>query len=917
VHNLFAFLIACYQIHGACGLNLLCFLPVTALLLSSVLSLVLLLVDPRDRRVLPAVVPQWGMGRPGQKWAPVDSPSANAMYQAMHGKGDSEENAAGFPPDSPALQGTFDVLVSPANAAVVVTPSSSSAAFGCNIQTYGLTDVPQYTSFPHMFALDGVSSINGHSRDALSGVIRSHKAHRNIDPFVASLAADKTRHAYHYHCCALPGHIISAETGSCDVIVSHDLQAHCCGQLGASSVFSKSHEIMFDWSPRIDGITGQVVASTLQAETKSELSEEYLYPVNAEILQDGVPYKGTTSTNVISSVSHHRICLSRPFVGPTVACGVPKVYMRTNLVSSGRPSAAAAAAAETLSESRSHVSTVPLGHCTVTALTAHPVLPLLVAGTLDDNILVLDTMGPARWGATGALRKPKHFQQYSSRGLSAVAAAAAAAAAFPDNDSEDDGDEEKENNTGSASMTNRMTANRVREQKGVLCDGSSAPPLTAATSLYEWLPGQRSETSSSVLRRGGVVLLPKSDDIPGIVPSQPLAGPTTAAADGLGPEPFRAAPSIEDGGGGYSVETNPFEPTAAVESVDFYDVDHEGFDDENGVGVGGAEDGGEVGASVELPPQQGLSGAVAVAPDTAVATSEVSCQEKKKEDHSVALVVPTGDGDIGIEIEIQPVDMSLDIDALLHGKYPGKSSESVRNMRTSECVEGMMISAKKVAEPTIIATSPPHESLSGRKKDCVDLFEGDEVVGAAASSVATAPAVKKQRTVDSFFGVAINKKDVIDKLLQAAPNCEKRLESNKSKVVPVLGTMSSSSAGVVFCGSGAGSVVPSRNPFAVHSGISKPTVLGGSTTGVTNKIGSTLPEKSALHRLALKQSTGVPPIPPSFVEVGPTVGTAGQGFKNSFAMKNQSNGNRMFNAMKQNIQGNNSQNKSKFLLSKK
>jgi hypothetical protein len=175
----------------------------------------------------------------------------------------------------------------------------------------------------------------------------------------------------------LPGHIVSAEPGSHEVVVSHDLQAYLCAEVALQTAYSKCSDVRFDWT---------FPHGVLEA------------PADPEELAvtgpGGVPYSHTCSDNTVAQISPHRIVLQRPYVGPMVLHGQPRVLLRAALVPCGR-TANANATAVTSSSSRAASRGVSgaYGSTTVpeqyTALCAHPTYPFLVAGTRSDKVVII------------------------------------------------------------------------------------------------------------------------------------------------------------------------------------------------------------------------------------------------------------------------------------------------------------------------------------------------------------------------------------------------------------------------------------------------------------------------------------------------------------------------------------------------
>ena len=93
-------------------------------------------------------------------------------------------------------------------------------------------------------------------------------------------------------CLTLPGHVVYATTGRCEVVTSCDLNRFLCSETVGKSSPNRSHELFL----------------------QSQLS---------------------LSDHLIESVFGYTIYLQQPYMGPSVSQGEPLVYLRTNLLSRG------------------------------------------------------------------------------------------------------------------------------------------------------------------------------------------------------------------------------------------------------------------------------------------------------------------------------------------------------------------------------------------------------------------------------------------------------------------------------------------------------------------------------------------------------------------------------------------------------
>jgi hypothetical protein len=175
----------------------------------------------------------------------------------------------------------------------------------------------------------------------------------------------------------LSGHIVSAEPGSHEVVVSHDLQAYLCAEVALQTAYSKCSDVRFDWT---------FPHGVLEA------------PADPEELAltgpGGVPYSHTFSDNTVAQISPHRIVLQRPYVGPMVLHGQPRVLLRAALIPCGRTANANVTAVTSSSRAALRGVSGSYGSTTVpeqyTALCAHPTYPFLVAGTRSDKIVIIN-----------------------------------------------------------------------------------------------------------------------------------------------------------------------------------------------------------------------------------------------------------------------------------------------------------------------------------------------------------------------------------------------------------------------------------------------------------------------------------------------------------------------------------------------
>jgi hypothetical protein len=174
----------------------------------------------------------------------------------------------------------------------------------------------------------------------------------------------------------LPGHIVSAKPGNLEVMVSRDLQAYLCQDSTVHCYPSKRSDVRFDWT-LLHGVL-----------------EPCAVPEELEVTgSGGVPYSHTCSDNTVAQIASDRIVLRKPYVGPTVLRGQPRVLLRAALIPCDRTTnayATAIASSRAVSRGVSGVygsTTVPEQY---TALCAHPTYPFLVAGTRSDKVVIVN-----------------------------------------------------------------------------------------------------------------------------------------------------------------------------------------------------------------------------------------------------------------------------------------------------------------------------------------------------------------------------------------------------------------------------------------------------------------------------------------------------------------------------------------------
>eukprot|EP01032_Pedospumella_encystans_P007617 gene7617-9120_t len=321
------------------------------------------------RSVLPAVVPAW------------------TSHQHLHQQ-TNNNNYANFSHSDAPGQNTLLSRLTPsdhllhntavaADVAIVAVPSQSNST-STVLNAYDVTGAYGLKVFPNTHNLNGLCSVSGKDSDPYSGVVRSNMRRSE---FIAT---------------TLPGFIMTAEPGSYEIITSIDLQTYLCASVSSNSVYAKSSAVEFDWS------TQDLVFGT-SAVPGGDTNVHNVY-------ENGVLYPHTTSANTVEGTSLHRLILQQAYVGPSVVNGLPRVYIRTSLLPSGRTATltynttnhtnithnnSIYSNSTNATTSKRAASVLPLhGNSRfpqqITALAAHPFYPVLVAGTHTDDVILLN-----------------------------------------------------------------------------------------------------------------------------------------------------------------------------------------------------------------------------------------------------------------------------------------------------------------------------------------------------------------------------------------------------------------------------------------------------------------------------------------------------------------------------------------------
>ena len=178
-------------------------------------------------------------------------------------------------------------------------------------------------------------------------------------------------------CLSLPGHVIRAEWGSRELILSHSLDHYIASSIAAATTRSRSDRLYLDWT-----------VSVSPDSTIGRISDDSMAPYvdsNGKGHIDGIECR-------IDQIFGHTVLLKEPYCGPTVEAGFPRVFLRTNLV----PVSSNASNNQVSKDSPMTASVDRLiqklsFHTAVTAIEAHPSLPYVVLGFLDNAVQILST----------------------------------------------------------------------------------------------------------------------------------------------------------------------------------------------------------------------------------------------------------------------------------------------------------------------------------------------------------------------------------------------------------------------------------------------------------------------------------------------------------------------------------------------
>lgn len=164
----------------------------------------------------------------------------------------------------------------------------------------------------------------------------------------------------------LPGFIVAAETGICEIIVSRELHQFLVSHRMSSTTPSRSSELFFNWS-------------------FGSVDSQNCHPL--------LDQRGTQCRCTIDNISGFEIVLNEPYLGPTVSQGQPRVLLRTNLTIAPSVAENPLISGPQLRQKMGSgevtrvINSSPANQ--VTSLTCHPSLPYAVVGFLDHQLTIL------------------------------------------------------------------------------------------------------------------------------------------------------------------------------------------------------------------------------------------------------------------------------------------------------------------------------------------------------------------------------------------------------------------------------------------------------------------------------------------------------------------------------------------------
>lgn len=179
----------------------------------------------------------------------------------------------------------------------------------------------------------------------------------------------------------LTGYIYEASPQSHTIMTTHDLSAFLCSIMESTRHSSNAKQDKTNSDGVHHGISPSISiyeeSSRSSQPNKSCLISFTSFPQSSQTRDTDFPPE---NYYCILRINGCKITLERPYEGPSVVKGVPKVVMRTNLL----PSSAAASK----KDATGNISSIALTtHPTIVRV--HPQLPYLFVGHIDDSLCII------------------------------------------------------------------------------------------------------------------------------------------------------------------------------------------------------------------------------------------------------------------------------------------------------------------------------------------------------------------------------------------------------------------------------------------------------------------------------------------------------------------------------------------------
>lgn len=174
----------------------------------------------------------------------------------------------------------------------------------------------------------------------------------------------------------LPGYIQSASTGSSEIFTSCNLVEYLCSPSDATVSPQRSSFIRLEWESSFSNHYSDV-----------NCSNGYLDDIGGNIFSNMKEEVTVLKHYTICTVRKFKLVLDKPYDGPTVVNGIPRIYLHTNLVLTDMFTESNVDASTTATMNitkRDMNGAIP---CTdVTVMTLHPTESYIIVGKSDGDI---------------------------------------------------------------------------------------------------------------------------------------------------------------------------------------------------------------------------------------------------------------------------------------------------------------------------------------------------------------------------------------------------------------------------------------------------------------------------------------------------------------------------------------------------